>query len=301
MEDTAMRTFHAVRALFFALLLSVVPAASFAGVFVNISVAPPVLPVYAQPVCPGDGYLWNPGYWAYGPAGYYWVPGVWVMPPQPGLLWTPGYWGFVGGFYGWHAGYWGPHVGFYGGVNYGFGYPGSGFIGGRWNGGRFFYNTAVMRVNPGFVHNTYVDRTVIRNNTFVNRASFNGPGGINARPTRQEQSYARDQHFQATSAQTSHERSASLNRSNFASVNRGSPATPAMSRPAYNARPAYNNGGARPAYNARPANNAGARPQPNARPANNNSREGNAHANESRPASNGGGARKEGGDERGHR
>ena len=57
-----------------------------------------------------------------GGGGYYWVPGTWVQPPRVGVLWTPGYWGFVGGVYAFHAGYWGPHVGFYGGVNYGFGY-----------------------------------------------------------------------------------------------------------------------------------------------------------------------------------
>ena len=61
-------------------------------------------------------------------------PGVWVRPPQVGLLWTPGYWGWGGGAYLFHAGYWGPHVGFYGGVNYGFGYGGVGFGGGRWVG-----------------------------------------------------------------------------------------------------------------------------------------------------------------------
>src|SRR5882672_8078255 len=77
----------------------VVPAASFASVNIAISVntPPPVLPVYAQPVIPGPGYIWTPGYWAWGPAGYYWVPGVWVMPPSVGLLWTPGYWGWAGG------------------------------------------------------------------------------------------------------------------------------------------------------------------------------------------------------------
>ena len=32
------------------------------------------------------------------------------------------------------AGYWGPHVGYYGGVNYGFGYMGVGFAGGAWRG-----------------------------------------------------------------------------------------------------------------------------------------------------------------------
>src|SRR5450755_4154930 len=99
------------------------PALVSAQVSVSIyaSLPPPPLPVYVQPACPYDGYLWNPGYWAWGDDGYFWVPGVWVLPPQPGYLWTPPYWGYAGGFYGFHTGYWGLHVGFYGGVNYGYG------------------------------------------------------------------------------------------------------------------------------------------------------------------------------------
>jgi hypothetical protein len=56
--------------------------------------------------------------------GYYWVPGTWILPPEAGLLWTPGYWESEEGVYVFHVGYWGPHIGFYGGVNYGFGYDG---------------------------------------------------------------------------------------------------------------------------------------------------------------------------------
>ena len=80
-----------------------------------------------------------------------------------------------------HAGYWGPHVGFYGGVNYGFGYGGVGFVGGRWEGGHFAYNTAVMNVNRTVIHNTYVENVHVTN--VGNHTSFNGgPGGIKARP-----------------------------------------------------------------------------------------------------------------------
>src|ERR1700684_3462074 len=123
----------------FLFLISAVGSKSYSQVSVGVSIriAPPVLPVYVQPDCPVDGYLWSPGYWAYGDDGYYWVPGVWVMPPTPGYLWTPGYWGYTGGYYGWHGGYWGTHVGFYGGMNYGFGYGGVGFVGGMWEGGHF--------------------------------------------------------------------------------------------------------------------------------------------------------------------
>jgi chorismate mutase len=148
-----------------------------------------------------------------------------------GLLWTPAYWGFVGGVYGFHAGYWGPHIGFYGGVNYGFGYGGVGFVGGEWRGGHFAYNTAVVNVNSTVIHNTYVNRTVINNTTVVNHASFNGgPGGTTATATAEERAAGNEQHVQATSEQMAHEHTASMDKSNFASVNHGRPANPAMSR-----------------------------------------------------------------------
>ena len=213
--------------VFMAAFIGIAPPAAPAQVFVSVRIGPPPLPVYVQPPCPTAGYLWNPGYWAYGPMGYYWVPGVWIAPPQLGLLWTPGYWGFAGGIYAWHGGYWGPHVGFYGGVNYGFGYGGVGFVGGGWFGGVFRYNTAVVNVNTTVIHNTYVDRTVI-NNGFGNRASFNGPGGVMARPTPQEQAWSHEQHFQPTGHQLAHMEAASQDRNQFASFNHGRPGTTAM-------------------------------------------------------------------------
>jgi hypothetical protein len=219
--------FAPIGKLLAASVLLLVPASSFAGFGISITVAPPVLPVYAQPPCPGDGYIWTPGYWAWGPDGYYWVPGVWVMPPRLGVLWTPGYWGFGNGVYLWHAGYWGPHVGFYGGVSYGFGYPGSGFFGGFWAGNVFRYNRAVVNVNTTVVRNVYVDRTYINRNTFVSHASFNGPGGTMARPSAGEMAAAHEQHFQATSAQFSHQNLAAHDRNQFASVNHGRPAVAA--------------------------------------------------------------------------
>jgi hypothetical protein len=226
-----MRAFLKPRTFLFLLLLLVIPTASFAQIAVGVSIriGPPAMPVYVPPPCPTEGYLWTPGYWGYGEAGYYWVPGVWVAPPRVGLLWTPGYWGFAGGLYGWHAGYWGPHVGFYGGINYGYGYGGVGFIGGHWGEGRFVYNTAVVNVNTTVVHNTYVDRTVINNTTVVNnRTSFNGEGGVTARPTRTEQAAEHENHFQPTSNQRSHEHAAGQDHSQLASENHGRPGTMAM-------------------------------------------------------------------------
>ncbi|MGA8706481.1 MAG: hypothetical protein WB646_05780 [Steroidobacteraceae bacterium] len=193
---------------------------------------PPPLPDYDQPPCPYDGYIWTPGYWHWSPAGYYWVPGTWVEPPEVGVLWTPGYWGFVGGMYLWHAGYWGPHVGFYGGVNYGFGYGGVGFVGGYWSGGHYAYNTAVTRVNVTVVHNTYVNNTVV-NNVTVNKVSYNGgAGGVAAQPTAQERQYSHESHIPPTGAQTAHVTQARSNPALFARANGGHPAIAATARPA---------------------------------------------------------------------
>ena len=190
------------------------------GIEMRAQEAPPPLLDYSQPECPVDGYLWTPGYWAYSADGYYWVPGVWVSPPESGYLWTPCYWGFTGGYYGFYAGYWGPHDGYYGGVNYGYGYGGSGYYGGRWEGGHFRYNTAVVNVNTTVIHNTYVDRSVIVNNRTVNRTSFNGPGGVRTRPTKQEEVAMRETHVHSTSEQTSHQKVASKNRNQFVSENK---------------------------------------------------------------------------------
>src|ERR1700733_7359040 len=81
------------------------------GISVNITIAPPALPIYVQPPIPAVGYIWVPGYWAYGDDGYYWVPGTWIQPPEAGLLWTPGWWGWNNGVYVFNEGYWGPTVG----------------------------------------------------------------------------------------------------------------------------------------------------------------------------------------------
>ncbi len=206
--------------------LSLMPASSSAGVIVSITVAPPILPVYVQPVCPEVGFLWTPGYWAYGDAGYFWVPGVWVRPPSVGVLWTPGYWGWNNGIYAWNAGYWGPHVGFYGGVNYGFGYGGVGFLGGRWEGGAFAYNSAVMNVGAGF--HSYRENVPVNN---VHIAFNGGAGGIRAQPNGEERRAMAEHHVGPTGEQNSHHEMASHDRANLASVNHGRPANAAMSRP----------------------------------------------------------------------
>jgi hypothetical protein len=208
-----------------------VPSPAQVAVGVSIRIGPPALPVYAQPICPEPGYIWVPGYWAYSPDGYFWVPGTWVEPPEVGLLWTPGYWGWENDFYQWHAGYWGPEVGYYGGINYGFGYTGVGFFGGYWRDRTYYYNRAVANVNVEVVHNTY-NTTVVNNNTTINRVSFNGgPGGVATRPTSRELAAEHQRHISMTNEQTQHQQAARSNRTLLASVNHGRPDVAASVRP----------------------------------------------------------------------
>src|ERR1700758_3615126 len=110
-----------VRTVLFGFLVLMISFTAFAQLRISVGFGPPALPVHEQPLCPGDGYIWTPGYWAWDEyAGdYYWVPGTWVLAPEVGFFWTPGYWGWGGSAFIFHAGYWGPAVGFYGGINYG--------------------------------------------------------------------------------------------------------------------------------------------------------------------------------------
>lgn len=216
--------------LFAVMMLMVLPGASFAQIGLSISIGPPALPVYEQPPCPAEGYIWTPGFWAYGPDGYYWVPGTWVMAPEPGFLWTPAWWGWGGDRFIFHEGYWGLHVGFYGGISYGFGYFGHGYEGGRWDNGHFFYNRSVNNVNITNIHNTY--NTTVINNTTVNRVSYNGgEGGINERPRPEEEAAERERHIPPVAAQTQHLEAARANPELRASANHGRPPIAATARP----------------------------------------------------------------------
>ena len=222
------------KALLAGVLVSM-PAIAFAQFSISINIEPPALPVYVQPPCPQPNFMWTPGYWAWDGVGdYYWVPGTWVAAPQPGYLWTPGYWGWNNGVYAFSEGYWGTQVGYYGGVNYGFGYGGGGFAGGEWRGGVFAYNTAAVSVNTTIIRNTYVNTTIINNTTIVNNThtSFNGgPNGVTAKPTAQQQAFASQPHLKPTAAQVQDVQVAKQDKANFASANHGVPAHAAVAKP----------------------------------------------------------------------
>ena len=214
-------------------LCAAIPAA-YAQVSIGISVnlAPPPLPVYEQPPIPAPGYFWTPGYWAWNEeiGDYYWVPGTWILPPESGLLWTPGYWAWNDGAYVFYDGYWGPEIGFYGGVNYGFGYTGFGYDGGYWRSGAFFYNTSVNNISDTTITNVY-NRAVVVNNT--SNASYNGgAGGTTARPTVQQVAIAKARHLPPTQEQTRHVQTAARDPALSLTQSQGHPAVAATARPA---------------------------------------------------------------------
>jgi hypothetical protein len=181
------------------------PPSSNITVETIVTVAPPALPVYVQPDAPGPEYIWTPGYWAYDNffEDYYWVPGTWVRAPRPGYLWTPGYWYWGGGRFIFSQGYWGSHIGFYGGINYGWGYSGRG------------YRRNVTNV------------TNITNNT---TSYSGGPGGIKAQPTTEERAAMKEKHIPATAEQKMHVQAARKNPALRASMNHGKPAIAATAR-----------------------------------------------------------------------
>jgi hypothetical protein len=115
-------------------------------------------------------------------------------------------------------------------VNYGFGYTGSGFEGGYWNGSHYFYNRSVNNVTNVNITNVY-NKTVVVNRATA--ASYSGgPGGVQARPTPEQLAAQREPHVQATPVQLQHIQTAQANRSLFASANHGAPPIAATGRPA---------------------------------------------------------------------
>ncbi len=193
--------------------------------------APPPLPEYQQPPIPGPGYVWTPGYWSESDdSDYYWVPGTWAQPPRPGLLWTPGYWGWSDDAFLFHAGYWAATVGYYGGVNYGYGYGGAGYQGGYWRGDNFFYNRTVNNINNVAITNVYEKQVVVNQGPRVSYSG--GPGGVVATPTQQEAAIARQQRIPPTQAQVTHVQLAAKNPALQLKQNNGHPPIAATARPA---------------------------------------------------------------------
>jgi hypothetical protein len=209
-------------------LMFAVPPARAQAIGISVDFAPPPLPVYDQPPIPAAGYIWVPGYWAWsGDTGWYWVPGTWVLPPAVGLLWTPAYWAYDNGSYVFNEGYWGPQVGFYGGIDYGFGYTGYDYQGGYWSDGAFFYNTVVNNITSAAIRNTYQKAVPLRHRTTISHNG--GPGGVRAKPTSAQLAAANQRHTPATSEQRRHIETAARDPALALSHNHGHPAVAATS------------------------------------------------------------------------
>jgi len=218
--------------LFTVIVMAMLPIAAAAQIGISVSFGPPALPIYAQPLCPAPNYLWVPGYWAYDPnfGDYFWVPGTWVLAPQPGYLWTPPYWAWDNDAYYFHPGYWAPEVGYYGGIDYGYGYFGHGYEGGRWNRDQFYYNRAVNNINVTNIRNVY--EVPVNEPRDAPRVSYNGgPDGIQAQPTPAEEAASRERHIEAVAAQQQHVQEARGNPELRATANHGKPPIAATPRP----------------------------------------------------------------------
>ena len=205
----------------------VAPAQAQVAISISAPIPPPPLPVYLQPPIPGPEYVWNPGYWAWEGQEYYWVPGYWAMPPTADLLWTPGYWAWDNGNYVFYAGYWGPTVGYYGGVDYGYGYTGNGYQGGYWQDRHFFYNRAVNNLAGAQIANVF-DRPVPAAN---NHVSFNGgKGGTTAKADQSWRAAAKTHRVPPTVEQVQHQQAASRVAGLRYNANHGRPPIAAMQR-----------------------------------------------------------------------
>jgi len=182
-----------------------------------------------------------------------------------GALWTPGYWGYVGNVYRFHHGYWGRHIGFYGGIDYGFGYIGVGYEGGYWNGNHFYYNSAVTRVNVNVVRNVYVHNVA---GDRGQRVSFDGGrGGLQARPRPAELAAIHEQRYAPTQSQVQVQQQSSQNRQQFYSANHGRPAETVAARPVVSDHRMPAEMPRAAAMAARPGAGAAGQPNPGNRPA----------------------------------
>src|SRR6185437_8731309 len=104
---------------------------------------------------------------------------------------------------------------------YGHGYFGNGYSGGYWRGRDFYYNRAINNVNATHIRNVYVNNTVI-NNVHASRVSYNG--GLSARPTAQQRTWASQRHVQPTTVQTQQRNVAMRNPAQRFKANQGRPA-----------------------------------------------------------------------------
>src|SRR6202044_485820 len=140
------------------------------------------------------------------------------------------WWGYENNVYRLHWGFWASSIGFYGGINYGYGYTGRGYYGAYWRNNTVYYNRSITNVNVTIIHNVY--NYQVPNNRGT-RISYNGGrGGINLRPTAPELAVVHEPRIPPVSTQVQYVREAAANRAQFVKPgSRAQPATLVASRP----------------------------------------------------------------------
>src|SRR3984957_45864 len=82
----------------------IAPSIVFAGVSVDIDVAPPAPQVEVVPA-PRAGFVWAPGFWEWRGHTHVWVPGRWVG-ERRGYHWVPDRWEQRGPHWHHERGHW---------------------------------------------------------------------------------------------------------------------------------------------------------------------------------------------------
>ena len=80
------------------------PVSSYAGVNVDIDVAPPALRIETAPPA-RVGYVWGPGYWRWNNGQHVWVRGHWLR-ERPGFHYVPEVWVQAGPHWHFQPGHW---------------------------------------------------------------------------------------------------------------------------------------------------------------------------------------------------
>jgi hypothetical protein len=87
-------------------LITAIAAPAFGQVGIYIGRTPPPLRYEQRGPQPGEGYVWNEGYWGNQGGRYVWVGGRWVQPPYAGAYWSHPHYDHYDRGWQYHEGHW---------------------------------------------------------------------------------------------------------------------------------------------------------------------------------------------------
>jgi hypothetical protein len=93
------------RVVLVASLVSWYALPAYAGVGIDIQVAPPTAPLVVEAPPPRAGFVWAPGFWRWEGHRHVWVGGHWLR-ERRGYRWAPDRWTEHGGHYHYDRGHW---------------------------------------------------------------------------------------------------------------------------------------------------------------------------------------------------